>query len=234
MGYSYRRASVMALGRSTVNQHVRITRASALAFLVAWALAPAAEAQIRDARVAENPSTVQPDLSTIKRDLSTIRIENFGCINENYYRGAQPDGNDYADLAGIGVKTLIDLTSDDARAGEQELVEHAGMKYVHIPMTTHEEPTPEKVTEFLRVVNDPASQPVYVHCVGGRHRTGVMSAVYRMTRDGWTAQQAFTEMKQYKFGADFLHREFKAFVFAFRDATHAVVSPLARAGKAQD
>jgi hypothetical protein len=37
-----------------------------------------------------------------------------------------------------------------------------------------------------------------------------------MTHDGWTADQAFSEMKRYKFGADFLHREFKKFVYGYR------------------
>ena len=68
---------------------------------------------------------------------------------------------------------------------------------------------------FLKVVNDPKNQPVYVHCVGGRHRTGVMTAIYRMTIDKWTSDQAFNEMKQYKFGSAFLHPEFKAFVFDY-------------------
>ena len=36
---------------------------------------------------------------------SNIAIDNFGCVNENYYRGAQPKGRDYADLATLGVKT---------------------------------------------------------------------------------------------------------------------------------
>jgi hypothetical protein len=43
-----------------------------------------------------------------------------------------------------------------------------------------------------------------------------MTAVYRMTHEGWTADQAFREMKRYKFGADFLHPEFKKFVYGFR------------------
>jgi len=96
------------------------------------------------------------------------------------------------------------------------MAESAGMRYVQIPMTTHELPTPAQLAQFLKIVNDPASQPVYVHCVGGRHRTGVMTAAYRMTHDGWTADQAFNEMKQYKFGADFLHSEFKDFVYGYR------------------
>jgi hypothetical protein len=43
-----------------------------------------------------------------------------------------------------------------------------------------------------------------------------MTAVYRMESDGWTAARAFREMKDYKFGADFLHPEFKQFVFGYK------------------
>ena len=147
---------------------------------------------------------------------SAIRIQNFGQVNNTYYRGGQPKDHDYADLAALGVKTVINLTSSDADANERALVEKAGMKYVQIPMTTHEQPTSAELTRFLDIVNAPANQPVYVHCVGGRHRTGIMTAIYRMTHDGWSAKQAFAEMKQYKFGADFLHPEFKNFVFAYQ------------------
>lgn len=147
--------------------------------------------------------------------VAAIRIDNFGTINSNYYRGAQPKGSDYAALAGAGIKTVIDLQRDGDQ-NEQRLVENAGMKFVRIPMTTHVAPTPAQIEQFLNIVNDPASQPVYVHCKGGKHRTGVMTAVYRMTQDKWTSDQAFREMKNYKFGADFLHSEFKRFVYGFR------------------
>ena len=43
------------------------------------------------------------------------------------------------------------------------------------------------------------NQPVYVHCKGGRHRTGGMTAIYRIAHDGWTADQAFKEMQEYDF-----------------------------------
>jgi tyrosine-protein phosphatase SIW14 len=155
---------------------------------------------------------------------TSIRIDNFGRVNANYYRGAQPKGRDYSDLAAIGVRTIINLTSDDANPHEKALSERAGMSYVHIPMTMHQPPTEAQVAEFLRVVNDPASQPVYVHCAGGRHRTGVMTAVYRMTEQRWTADQAFREMKQYHFGFDFLHSEFKAFVFRYHPDTRATTT----------
>jgi len=145
-----------------------------------------------------------------------ISIDNFGRVNDAYFRGAQPVGADYASLAALGIKTVINLTSDDADAGEQLMVERAGMTYLQIPMTTRIPPTETQLASFLNAVNDPAMQPVYVHCVGGRHRTGVMTAAYRMSHDGWDASKAFTEMKQFKFGADFLHPEFKAFVYAYK------------------
>ena len=146
---------------------------------------------------------------------TSTSIENFGQINPEYYRGGQPEGRDYADLAAIGIRTVINLTSDDAEPNEKSMVEKAGMTYIQIPMTTHENPTAEKLEAFLRIVNDPANQPVYVHCVGGKHRTGVMTAVYRMTKEGWTADQAYKEMKDYKFGSAFLHPQFKNFVFDY-------------------
>lgn len=158
------------------------------------------------------PSAAQTDRSNFR---STVTIDNFGRVNDNYYRGAQPQGRDYADLAALGVKTVIDLTSDDSAANEKQMVESAGMKAVRIPMTTHQAPTAAEIGEFLKIVNDPANQPVYVHCVGGRHRTGVMTAVYRMVKDDWAADRSFKEMKQYKYGADFLHPEFKKFIYGF-------------------
>ena len=146
--------------------------------------------------------------------LANIRIDNFGKVDPHYYRGAQPKGRDFTDLAAAGVKMVIDLAAEGDPA-EEANAKKAGMQFVRIPMTTHETPGPETIAHFLSLVNDPANQPVYVHCIGGRHRTGVMTAIYRMTAEAWTPVQAFNEMKQYKFGADFLHQEFKDFVLGF-------------------
>jgi len=165
-------------------------------------------------------------------NLSQVRIDNFGQVTDNYYRGAQPEGRDYTDLAAIGVKTLVNLASDDADPGERAMAERAGMRYFQIPMTTHQPPTDAQLAEFMRIVNDPANQPVYVHCVGGRHRTGVMTAAYRMSEEGWTADRAFKEMKDFKFGADFLHSEFKDFVYAYQPQQAVVAATAQKAASA--
>src|SRR5688500_3206525 len=149
---------------------------------------------------------------------ASVDIYNFAKVNDDYYRGGQPLGEHYADLAAIGVKTVINLIGGaDVRDEEKAMVEKHGMTYVHIPMSTRKEPTDEQIAAFISAVD--AEGAVYVHCVGGRHRTGVMTAIYRMTKDGLTGEQAFKEMKQHKYGPDFLHPEFKKFVYKYQPKT---------------
>lgn len=152
--------------------------------------------------------------------VASIHIDNFGKVDDRYYRGAQPTGRDYADLAALGIKTVIDLQKDGP-ANEGGLVEQAGMHFHRIPMTTSVAPTAAQITTFMDLVSNPENQPVYVHCAGGRHRTGVMTAIYRMSGASWSADQAFKEMKDYNFGPDFLHPEFKRFVYGYQPATAA-------------
>ena len=137
-------------------------------------------------------------------------------MNATYYRGAEPGIDGYAQLAAFGIRLVIDLRGYDIDPEDQRRAERAGMKYVHIPMSSRVPPTGAQIAQFLQLVDQPEHQPVYVHCVGGKHRTGVMTAIYRITREGWTAQRAFTEMKSYKYGPTFLHPEFKKFVYDYR------------------
>jgi protein tyrosine/serine phosphatase len=140
-----------------------------------------------------------------------IKIKNFGQMDERFYRGARPKEEDYAALAALGVKTVIDLT-DNSRKYEQPAVEAAGLRYVNIPMVDKSYPSMDQVNEFLRVVDDPETGKFYLHCAGGRHRTGVMGAVYRFNHDNWTLEQALAEMNEYDFGSGWGHGKQKDFV----------------------
>jgi protein tyrosine/serine phosphatase len=127
-----------------------------------------------------------------------IKIDNFGQMDENFYRGARPKSEELMNLAALGIKTVIDLT-DNSREREQPAVEAAGMRYVNIPIVDKSYPSMAQANEFLKVVNDPATGKFYVHCAGGRHRTGVMGAVYRFNHDHWNYDRAYAEMKQFDF-----------------------------------
>jgi protein tyrosine/serine phosphatase len=142
---------------------------------------------------------------------SSIHIKNFGQMDERFYRGGQPKEADYRDLAALGIKTVIDLR-DDSEPYEQREVEAIGMRYVNIPMSDKEYPKLDQVNQFLNLVNDPATGKFFVHCAGGRHRTGVMGAAYRFNHDHWSFDQAYAEMKDYDFYTRFGHGKLKDFV----------------------
>jgi protein tyrosine/serine phosphatase len=149
--------------------------------------------------------------SAQQADFSNVKIKNFGQMDERFYRGAQPKEADYKDLAALGIKTVIDLR-DDPTDYEKSAVESLGMRYVNIPMVDKKYPKAEHVEQFLKLVDDPATGKFFVHCAGGRHRTGAMGAVYRFTHDGWNFDQVYQEMKEYDFYTRFGHGDFKKFV----------------------
>jgi protein tyrosine/serine phosphatase len=146
-----------------------------------------------------------------KADASSVTIKNFGQMDDRFFRGGQPKENDYRQLAALGIKTVIDL-QDEPTGYEKRDVEALGMKYVNIPMSDKDYPETAKINEFLKLVDDPATGKFYVHCAGGRHRTGVMGAVYRFNRYNWNYDQVYAEMKKYDFYTRWGHGDMKKFV----------------------
>ena len=144
-------------------------------------------------------------------------IKNFGKVNDNYYRGSQPGKRQMAALKAMGVKSIVDLRRDYVPE-ERQWASELGMSYFNIPLRSGRRATKEQTEYFLRLVNDPANGPVYVHCRGGKHRTGALTAIYRITHDNWTADQAWEEMKKYDFNSGWLGsgpKDQKKFVFDF-------------------
>ncbi len=153
-------------------------------------------------------------------DSLAVDIDNFGKVNDHIYRGAQPKGRDYGRLAALGIKTIVDLR-DDAKEDARLSAERAGMRYVNLPMKEKSYPQADMATRFLQVVNDQSNWPVFVHCAGGRHRTGAMIAVYRMTVDGWGVDQAYREMKRYNFSTSWGHGCYKDYVYDYHNDLQA-------------
>jgi protein tyrosine/serine phosphatase len=155
-------------------------------------------------------------ITSAQKVVTPPAIKNFGKVNDNYFRGSQPTRPQMAALKAIGVKTIIDLREDYVPQ-ERQWAKELGMNYFNLPLRPARRATQEQTEYFLRLVNDPGNAPVYVHCKGGRHRTGAMTGVYRIMHDGWTAQQAFDEMKAYDFEDGFFGGPSaqKKFVFDF-------------------
>ena len=149
--------------------------------------------------------------TTAKLDVTNISIKNFGQMDERFFRGGQPQEKDYRQLASLGIKTVIDLT-DDPKSYERPAVEALGMRYVNIPMSDSKYPEASQITQFLKLVDNPSTGKFFVHCAGGRHRTGVMGAVYRFKHYNWNFDQVYAEMKNYDFYTRWGHANMKKFV----------------------
>ena len=141
---------------------------------------------------------------------SNIKINNFGQMDERFYRGARPKQKDFQALKDLGIQTVIDLTDNTPK--EKGYAEAVGMTYVNIAIPDKKDPTDEQIAQFLKLVNDPATGKFYVHCAGGRHRTGVMGAVYRFNNYQWNFDQAYAEMQNFDFYTSNGHGGQKRFV----------------------
>ena len=141
---------------------------------------------------------------------SNIKISNFGQMDERFYRGARPKERDFQALKELGIQTVIDLTDNTPQ--ERGYVESLGMTYVNIAIPDKQDPSDEQIAQFLKLVNDPATGKFYVHCAGGRHRTGVMGAIYRFNNYHWNFDQVYAEMENFDFYTSNGHGGQKRFV----------------------
>jgi len=140
-------------------------------------------------------------------------------MDTNYYRGAQPKQEDFAALKALGVTTVIDLQKDP-KDFEKTAVEALGMKYINIPMDDQEYPSDSTIAAFLKDVEDPTNGVVFVHCKGGRHRTGITGAAYRISKDGWNYDKTMTEMKNYNFDTSYGRDALEKFVKDYAAKAH--------------
>ena len=149
--------------------------------------------------------------STSTAAFSNIKIENFGQMDERFYRGAQPLESDYQSLKDLGVNTVIDLRNDPVDY-EKTAVEALGMKYVNIPMSGWKSPQQADIDTFLALVDSADTGKFFVHCKAGIHRTGVAGAAYRYEKYGWDYDQVYKEMKDYHYSNGMVHGKLGSFV----------------------
>jgi tyrosine-protein phosphatase SIW14 len=128
-------------------------------------------------------------------------LPNFHRVDENLYRGGQPKTGGLKKLAELGIKTIINLRgdSDDTRAEGREAL-RLGMRYFSIPMSPAGRPTDEQVRRAIEIIKEKEKGPVFVHCRRGSDRTGAIVAIYRIEKDGWTAERAIEEANRYGLG----------------------------------
>lgn len=129
-------------------------------------------------------------------------LSNFGEVTPDLYRGGQPGADGLKALKKMGVSIVIDMRGSRS-AQEQSAVEELGMEYVSIPWHCPF-PSDTAFVKFLKVIEQNPGKKIFVHCRLGNDRTGMAIASYRMAEQGWSADEAMTEMKL--FGYRGVHR----------------------------
>lgn len=127
------------------------------------------------------------------------------------YRGAQPaDDAQWAFLSGLGVKTVLKLNEYVGQGSTVEQERQAAEKYGIrvIPAYMQPEDYPRTLNPFavpadadvkaaLKVMEDPANRPLYIHDSHGRDTAGLLVAMYRLRQNNFCKDKAFDEMKQF-------------------------------------
>jgi protein tyrosine/serine phosphatase len=143
------------------------------------------------------------------RSLQSVEFRNFRVVEDGtLYRSGRMTPAGFARVCREkGIRTVVCLRDTKTDAGEvddQDEVDYCranGIVFLRFPLADWDPvngviPGDRNVTEFLRVMADPAvPKPVLVHCFAGIHRTGPLVAAYRMDHDGWTPAEAIEEMK---------------------------------------
>jgi protein tyrosine phosphatase (PTP) superfamily phosphohydrolase (DUF442 family) len=109
--------------------------------------------------------------------------------NDKLYRGGDiltKQGMDA--LKALGVKTIVAVTP---HAEEREWAKEYEMKYVEIPFGWYDMKKAD-LDKFIATM-DSGPTPVYVHCLGGDLRAGILAADYRIYRESWSVEKALDE-----------------------------------------
>ena len=125
---------------------------------------------------------------------NSAELPRFQQVTEKLYRSGQPRKGALTRLRALGINTIINLrgTSATTRAEEAE-ARARGFNYFNVALPNWGRPQDTRVARILELIAAPENGRVLIHCKDGVDRTGMIVAVYRMTHEGWTSENALDE-----------------------------------------
>ena len=122
-------------------------------------------------------------------------INNFTRIDATFACAGATDVKALPEIKKQGFRSIVNFrlaTEEGANVeAEKAEAERLGLKYFHLPFTSRS-PDPAVPDQFLKIVADPANQPVFIHCTLAV-RAGAMWFVKRVLLDGWSIEDALKE-----------------------------------------
>jgi len=141
----------------------------------------------------EKPEPAKPQA----KFLNQKGVTRLAKVTPKLYRGGQPTHEGFEALKKMGVSIVVDMRSGH-RSKEKKEVEKMGMQYVHLSWHCPF-PREDVLAKFLKITEDNPQKKVFVHCRLGDDRTGMAVAAYRMAEEGWSAEDAMSEMAEFGF-----------------------------------
>ena len=132
-------------------------------------------------------------VAVVSAQEDTGQIRNFLRVNEQFCTGGQPRLEHLEKLKAEGVKAIINLRQPSEHRAEEEAAKakELGLRYFNIPVV-YRDPKEEQVTEFLKLTDDPANRPAFIHCTAAIRVAGFW-LIRRVLRDGWKFEDAEAE-----------------------------------------
>lgn len=123
-------------------------------------------------------------------------IRNFVRVNEQFCTGGQPRLEHLEKLKAEGIKAIINLRRPTEHRAEEEATKakELGLRYFNIPVAFGD-PKDEQADEFLKITDDPANRPAFIHCTAAI-RVGAFWMIRRVLRDGWKIEDAEAEAQK--------------------------------------
>jgi protein tyrosine/serine phosphatase len=123
-------------------------------------------------------------------------VPNLHQITPTLYRSEQPTALGFRNLEKLGVRTVINLRAFNS---DDDEVRGTALRTERVKILTWNVDDAH-VVDVMRMLRNPDNGPFLIHCQHGADRTGLMSAMYRILEQGWTADDALAELRDGGYG----------------------------------
>lgn len=129
--------------------------------------------------------------------------ENFQRVEDNIYRGGAPNQKDLEMLNDVyHIKRVISLDQNVA-AQIAPFLKQVKIEQITVPLNSSDVGMTDALNLLSRNIVTwlTTKQPVYIHCLHGKDRTGLAIALFRIKHDNWSVNQAINEAKKFGYGS---------------------------------
>jgi len=124
-------------------------------------------------------------------------FNNMHHIGGGMWRANQPSPKRIAEIAEMGIKTIVNLRAESPKGFyllEEEACKEHGIALVNYRMYSRDVHTPERI-RGARALFEQIEYPAMMHCKSGADRTGIMGVLYKHFHLGQPIPEALEQLR---------------------------------------